>query len=165
MALDPNGRVGKLIQAVAGSPLFARVAPKVVPPLDRAVSRLTGGRVVMSAALVPSMVLVTTGAKTGIEREAPLATIPDGDAFYVVGSNFGREAHPAWTHNLLAHPEATAVFRGRRIPVVARLLDPEEKQAVWPTLTAVWRTYDRYEDRVVRDLRVFRLEPVGDQSG
>ena len=159
MALDPNGRVGKAVQAIAGHPLFARVAPTIVPPIDRAVSRLTGGRVVMSAGLVPTMVLVTTGAKSGIEREAPLATIPDGDAFYVVGSNFGREAHPAWTHNLLADPTATVVFRGRRIPVVAHLLDPAEKAAVWPKLTAVWRTYDRYEGRVDRDLRVFRLEP------
>lgn len=160
MAIDPNGAVGRAVQRVAGSALFAKVAPSIVPPLDRTVSRLTGGRVVLSGGMVPSMVLVTTGAKSGLEREAPLATIPDGDAFYVVGSNFGRDAHPAWTHNLLAHPEATVVFGGRRIPVVARLLDPEEKAATWPKLTAVWKTYDRYEDRVERDLRVFRLEPV-----
>lgn len=159
MALDPNGRVGRAIQAVAGHPRFARIAPKVVPALDRAASRLTGGRVVPSAALVPMVVLVSTGARSGLARETPLATVPDGDAFYLVGSNFGREAHPAWTHNLLAHPEAVIVFRGRRIPVTARLLDAAEKSAAWPKLTAVWATYDRYEDRVARDLRVFRLEP------
>lgn len=159
MPLDPNGRVGRAIQAVAGHPRFARVAPAVVPRLDRAVSKLTGGRVVPSAGMVPMVVLVSTGAKSGLERETPLATIPDGDAFYLVGSNFGREAHPAWTHNLLANPDAAVVFRGRRIPVRARLLEPEEKAAVWPKLTAVWATYDRYEDRVERDLRVFRLEP------
>ena len=164
MAFDPNGLVGKAVQAVAGHPVFARFAPTFVPPLDRVVNRLTGGRVVLSGMLVPSMVLVTTGARSGLERETPLATIPDGDGFYVVGSNFGREAHPAWTHNLLAHPEATAVFRGRRIPVVARLLDPEEKAAVWPKLTRVWATYDRYEGRVERDLRVFDLQPR-DQRG
>lgn len=160
MALDPNGCLGQVVQAIAGHPLFARVAPTVVPPVDRAVSRLTGGRVVVSAGLVPSMVLVTTGARSGLERETPLATIPDGEAFYVVGSNFGREAHPAWTHNLLANPVATVVFRGRRIPVVAHLLDAEEKAAVWPTLTSTWATYDRYDDRVERDLRVFRLVPA-----
>jgi deazaflavin-dependent oxidoreductase (nitroreductase family) len=165
MALDPDGRVGRVIQAVAGHPRFARVAPKVVPPLDRVVSRLTGGRIVPSAGLVPMVVLVSTGARSGLERETPLATVPDGDAFYLVGSNFGREAHPAWTHNLLAHPAATVVHRGRRIPVTARLLDAEEKAAAWPKLTAVWATYDRYEDRVERDLRVFRLEPRTGQPG
>ena len=50
------------------------------------------------------------------------------------------------------------VFRGERIPVTAPLLDAEEKAAVWPELTAVWSTYDRYEDRADRDLRVFRLD-------
>lgn len=159
MALEPSGCIGRAVQWVAGSPTFAAIAPSIIPPLDRAISRATGGRVVLSAGMVPSMVLVTTGARTGAQREAPLATIPDGDGFYVVGSNFGREAHPAWTHNLLANPEALVVFQGRRIPVTARLLDPEEKEAVWPKLTGVWATYDRYQDRVDRDLRVFRLDP------
>lgn len=160
MAIDPRGWVGRAVQAVAGHQRFARVAPTVVPPLDRAVSRLTGGRVVLSAGMVPMVVLVTTGAKTGRERETPLAALPDGDAFYVVGSNFGREAHPAWTANLLAHPAATVVHRGRRIPVTARLLDADEKTAIWLRLLEVWSTYDRYQDRVERDLRVFRLEPA-----
>jgi deazaflavin-dependent oxidoreductase (nitroreductase family) len=131
-----------------------------VPHADRLLGRLTGGRVVFTSWMVPAMVLITTGAKSGLEREAPLATVPDGDGFFVVGSNFGREAHPAWTHNLLANPAATVVFRGRRIPVVATLLDAEAKEAAWPKLTQVWATYDRYEDRVDRDLRVFRLEPA-----
>lgn len=165
MAIDPDGRIGQAIQRIAGHPRFARIAPKVVPPLDRIASRLTGGRLLPSAGMVPMLVLVAVGARSGVERETPLATVPDGDAFYLVGSNFGREAHPAWTHNLLANPAATVVFRGRRIPVTARLLDPEEKERVWPSLTAVWATYDRYEDRVDRDLRVFRLEPVDQPAG
>jgi deazaflavin-dependent oxidoreductase (nitroreductase family) len=157
--IDPTSRVGRTVGAVAGHPVFARVAPKVVPPLDRLLGRLTGGRVVLSAAIVPSLVLVTTGARSGLPREAPLATLPDGDGFYVVGSNFGREAHPAWTHNLLAEPAAEVVFRGRRFPVTARLLDDDERDEVWPRLQAIWPTYDRYQARVDRRLRVFRLEP------
>ncbi len=159
MPLNTTGRVSRFVQRAAGSPRFARIAPKVVPKIDRLLSRLTGGRFTTSSGIVPSMVLVTIGAKSGQQREAPLATVPDGDAFYVVGSNFGREAHPAWSHNLLANPDATVVFRGERIPVTARLLDEREKAEIWPTLTAAWPTYDSYEDRVARDLRVFRLEP------
>lgn len=148
----------RFVERMAASPRFARVAPKVVPKVDRFLSRISGGRLMSSAWVVPSMVLVTTGAKSGEQRETPLATVPLGDGFYVVGSNYGREAHPAWTYNLLAHPEATAVFRGQRIPVAARLLDDDEKAAVWPELTAIWSTYDTYEARVSRSLRVFRLD-------
>ena len=118
-----------------------------------------------SSRIVPSIVLVSTGARSGQRRETPLATVPDGDWFYVVGSNFARAPHPAWSYNLLAHPEATVVFRGRRIPVTARLLDAEEKAEIWPRLTAVWPTYDTYEDRTARDLRVFELRPSGPEPG
>jgi deazaflavin-dependent oxidoreductase (nitroreductase family) len=160
----PTSRFSRAVQRLAASPAFSRVAPAIVPRVDRLVSRLSGGRFTTSAGIVPSMVLVTTGARTGQQRETPLATIPDGDSLYVVGSNFAREAHPAWSYNLLADPRATAVYRGRRIPVSARLLDPDEKAEVWPRLTAIWPTYDTYEARTARELRVFELRPAAEEA-
>ena len=146
------------MQKVAGTEGFMRVAPKIVPGLDRAVHRLTRGRWSLSQAVVPSLVLHTTGAKSGLPRETPLACLPDGDGWYVVGSNFGREQHPAWTANLRANADAAVTFRGKRIDVRARLLDDDQKAAVWPRLTALWPTYDRYVERSGRNLRVFRLD-------
>ena len=113
---------------------------------------------------MPSILLVTTGAKSGKQRETPLATVPLGEAFYVVGSNFARESHPAWSYNLLANPDATVVFKGDRIAVQAHLLDAAEKAAVWGELTALWPTYDAYEERTERDLRVFELRPAAQQA-
>jgi deazaflavin-dependent oxidoreductase (nitroreductase family) len=152
--------IGRAVQRVAGSAAFAKVAPPVVPRLDRLLHKVTGGRVVLSDALVPSLVLTTTGATSGRPRPVPLACLPDGDALYVVGSNFGRENHPAWTGNLLRTPRAQVSFRGRSFEVDASLLSEDEKAEVWPELTRVWPTYDRYVERSGRDLRVFRLEPV-----
>lgn len=153
--------MGDRIHRFFGSEGFLRVAPKVVPRLDRAVHRLTGGRVSLSQRMVPSLVLHTTGAKTGLPRETPLACLPDGDdAWYVVGSNFGQAQHPGWTANLLARPDAVVEWKRRRVDVRARLLDADEKAAVWPRLLDVWPNYDRYVERSGgRDLRVFRLEP------
>ena len=150
----------RITQKVAGSEGFLRVAPKVVPRLDRAVHRLTRGRVALSQAVVPSLVLHTTGAKSGLPRETPLACLPEGDGWYVVGSNFGQASHPAWTANLLAHPDAAVTVRGKRTEVRARLLDDDEKAEVWPRLVAVWPNYDRYVERSGRNLRVFRLDPA-----
>lgn len=152
-------RRARAVYRIAGSAGFARVAPHVVPPLDRALHRLSGGRFLLSQRLVPSIVLHARGARTGQERDTPLACAIDGDAFLVVGSNFGRERHPAWTANLLADPEAAVTHHGARTEVTARLLDGDEKAAVWPRLLAVWPVYDRYAERSGRDLRVFRLEP------
>ena len=146
------------MQKVAGTRGFAVVGSKVFPPIDRLAHRLTGGRVVLSAALVPSLVLTTTGRKSGQARRTPLATLPVDGGFLVVGSNFGKDHHPAWTGNLLAKPEATVSYKGETTPVVAHLLDAGEKQEVWPQLLRIWPTYDRYVERSGRDIRVFRLE-------
>jgi deazaflavin-dependent oxidoreductase (nitroreductase family) len=150
--------IGRAVQKVAGTRAFAAIGSKVFPPIDRVLNRLTGGRVVLSSRLVPSLVLTTTGRKTGQQRRTPLATLPLDDDFLVVGSNFGKEHHPAWTANLLADPKASVSFKGQTIPVVARLLDADEKREVWPQLLRIWPTYDRYVERSGRDLRVFRLE-------
>jgi deazaflavin-dependent oxidoreductase (nitroreductase family) len=160
MPVDPSSRVGRLVTAAAGTRVFARVGPAVVPRLDRLMHRLSGGRVVLSAGMTPSLMLTTTGAKTGLRRTTPLATQPDGGSWYVVGSNFGRQSHPAWSANLIANPEAEITFKRRTIPVKAHLLTAEEKAEIWPGLLRLWPNYDVYTDRSGRDLRVFRLDPT-----
>ena len=86
--------------------------------------------------------------------------MPADGGWYVVGSNFGRTHHPAWTGNLIATPQATVSFQGRTTEVVARQLSDEDRAEVWPRLVAVWPLYDAYEDRAGRGLRVFHLTPV-----
>ncbi len=161
-AMDVNGGIGRVVQHVAGSRQFAPVARHVVPRVDRALATLTRGHFVLSRLIVPSLVLTATGARSGQERQTPLACLPEDDgSFYVVGSNFGQPKHPAWTGNLLQTPAAKVTFRGATVAVQARLLDGLEKQAVWPRLTRVWPTYDRYvELSGGRELRVFHLVPV-----
>lgn len=154
-----DSRLGQMVQKMAGSKTFMRVGPKIVPPVDKFLHRVTGGKVVMSSGLLPSLVLHAKGAKTGEPRTTPLATMPHDGSWYVVGSNFGRENHPAWTGNLIAHPDIEISYRGKRIPVHASLLTPEEKVEIWPRLTKFWPNYDVYVERSGRDLRVFRLDP------
>ncbi|MFC5185744.1 nitroreductase/quinone reductase family protein [Actinomadura harenae] len=152
--------LGPVFRYVSGAPWFARIGPKVVPPLDRALHRISGGRVLLGQALVPSLLLTTTGAKTGQRRQVPLACRPEEDGTWlVVGSNFGREKHPAWTANLLKNPDAEVSFRGRTTPVTAHLLTDAERADAWPRLIQVWPVYDRYVERTQRELRIFRLTP------
>ena len=115
---------------MAGSKQFMRIGPKVVPHVDRFLHKVSGGKFISSGGLLPSMVLTTTGAKTGQKRTTPLATKPEGEGWYVVGSNFGREKHPAWTANLIANPDAEVSFKGKSTPVKAHLLTAEEKAEV-----------------------------------
>ena len=139
--------------------LFRRVGPTIMPPLERVMKRLTGGRVQLSGLGVPTLVLHTIGAKSGLARDIVLMYCPDGREMLVTGSNFARDAHPAWTANLLAHPDVAVSRHGKRVDVRARLLDDAEREATWPKLERNWPGYRKYEVTAGRTLRVFRLTP------
>src|ERR1700712_1633797 len=113
MAVALSSGIGRVVQKVAGSSVFARVGPKIVPKFDRLLHKVSGGRVISSGAMVPSLMLDVRGAKSGQLRHTPLATVPIGAAWYIVGSNFGRAEHPLWTGNLLANPDAAISFKGK----------------------------------------------------
>jgi deazaflavin-dependent oxidoreductase (nitroreductase family) len=154
-----NSRLGQIVVKASGSKAFRAVGPKVVPHVDRLLHKVSGGRLILSGGMLPSLMLTTTGAKSGLQRTTPLATKPEDDHWYVVGSNFGRDNHPAWTANLIANPDAVVSFRAREVPVRAHLLTAEEKAELWPRLVKFWPNYDVYTERSGRDLRVFRLDP------
>lgn len=161
-----DGSVGRAVRKMATSPGFRKVGPKVVPRLDRALHTLSGGRVIVSRLLVPSLLLTTTGRRSGLARETPLACVPDDDGgWWVVGSNFGQERHPAWTANLLAEPTATVSYGKATTPVRAELLDDATKAEVWPRLTATWPAFDNYVESSGRNLRVFHLVPEAGPRG
>lgn len=163
-------RLAPGVQKVSSTRAFARVAPYVVPPLDRLVHRASRGRLLLSGGMLPALVLTTTGAKSGLPRSAPLACMPEeGGSFLVIGSNFGRPHHPAWTGNLIRHPRASVVFRGREFPVTGGLLEGGERAEAWAAALRLWPPYGVYQARVAREIRVFRLTPYtggdGGESG
>jgi len=139
----------------------ARAAGRVLlPPAERVVAAVTRGRFQLSSALVPSLTLRTTGARSGLPRETALMCMPEGDGWIVVGSNFGDERHPAWTANLLADPVALVRFRGRVTRVRAEPVTGEAREALWIALERQWPGYRDYERDSGRELRIFRLRPA-----
>jgi deazaflavin-dependent oxidoreductase (nitroreductase family) len=163
MGLMP--RVVDIVRAVI-APLtrtrcFRRFAPVALPPVERLLSTISAGRVQLSGLLVPSLVLHTRGAKSGEARDAPLMYTPDGAGRAIVaGTNFAGGRHPAWTANLLAHPDAAITVRGRRIDVRATPVPVEERDAVWARIESQWPGYRAYERDSGRIVRLFRLQPV-----
>ncbi|MFF2505084.1 nitroreductase family deazaflavin-dependent oxidoreductase [Streptomyces sp. NPDC058067] len=149
----------KLIQKVSSTRAFARVAPHFIPAMDRAVHRLTRGKVLVSAQMLPGLILTARGAKTGLPRRTPLACMPEEEAgtWLLIGSNFGRPGHPAWTANLLAHPDADINWKGEDVPVTARLLESAEREEAWAAALKFWPPYATYQARVEREIRLFRL--------
>lgn len=130
-------------------------------PLDKAVTRITGGRVhLVPEALLPQLTLTTVGRRSGVARAVPLLYVRDGADFVVVASNFGQQHHPAWSHNLEATPDAEVLLGTRRIPVRAKRVGESERKRLWPSITAIWPAYDDYVDWAGgRTIKVYRLTP------
>lgn len=127
-------------------------------PLDRRLLLRSHGRyTVLGPFGLPTLLLTTTGARSGLPRTTPLLFSRDGDSIVVVGSNFGQAHHPAWSGNLRAHPEAVVTIGGRAIPVLAEQLHGEEAEAAYRRMVELARTYAEYRSRTDRDIRVFRL--------
>lgn len=159
--MDVRDVVRRVFAPLTRTRFFRRYGPKIMPVLERIATRLTGGRVQVSGLLVPSLVLHTIGARSGEPRDATLMYTPDGKGRAIVaGSNFAGTRHPAWTENLLAHPEASITVRGSVMPVVATLIGDEERDAVWARIERQWPGYRGYERAAGRTVRLFRLQPV-----
>jgi len=105
------------------------------------------------------LILQTTGRKSGQTRKFPLIYGRDGADYVVVASKGGAPDHPGWYKNLLAHPDAKVQVRGDLIAVTARTGTAEDRQRVWPVMTAQWPPYDEYQRKTARSIPVVLLRP------
>jgi deazaflavin-dependent oxidoreductase (nitroreductase family) len=149
------------MERFAMTPVGTQFMLHVAPRVDKVLIPRTNGR--LSSAGVDFVGLVTTtGAKSGQPRTQPLAFVDDGDGLVAIGSNYGRPKHPAWSANLLAHPECTVEFRGPPAPYRAELLGGDARTAAWAAANDWYAGYDAYRTRCApREIRVFRLRPTG----
>jgi deazaflavin-dependent oxidoreductase (nitroreductase family) len=106
-----------------------------------------------------TLLLTTTGRKSGERRTTPLIYAPHDDAYTIIASNGGTDAPPAWYLNLGENPEIEVQVKGDRFPARARTASPEEKPGMWRTMTAEWPDYDAYQRRTEREIPVVVLEP------
>lgn len=125
--------------------------------------RKTGGRI---ARLYRRRVLVLTtiGRRSGTPRTVVLQYFPDGDDLVVVAANSGMPTHPAWYHNLQAHPRARVDVDGRSLSVRAEPLTDTEAQDFWPRVLEAAPDYARFPARTDRSIPIVRLRPVAAEA-
>ena len=107
---------------------------------------------------VTTLLLTTTGRRSGQPRTTPLIYGRDGDRYLVVASRGGAPQHPAWYGNLAARPEVTVQVMADRFPARARTASPIERSALWKKMAAIWPPYDEYQARTAREIPVVILE-------
>ncbi len=130
---------------------------RMLVPLDRRVLRATDGKYTLfGPATLPTLLLTTTGRKSGQPRASVLNYLRDRDRLLILGSNWGQQSHPGWSANLLANPDASVAIGGTEIPVTASVLHgPDRGQALNRFLS--YPMYRSYRSRTDRELRLFGL--------
>ena len=144
-----------------GNQRWFAVLGRLLTPVDRRLHRLTGGRwSVIGRHALPSLLITTTGRKSGLPRTQPLLYATDGDGYVVVGSNWGQPNHPAWSANLIAQPNARVTLGEREFGVRATLTTGAERDRLWAVVQRIWPGYSAYAERAEgREIRIFRLTP------
>jgi deazaflavin-dependent oxidoreductase (nitroreductase family) len=143
------------------------VADRVWPLTRRAMGvhtflyKRTGGRL---GHRIPGLrggmlLLDHVGAKSGTRRTSPLQYVEDGGDVVVIASKGGFPRHPAWFHNLMAHPETTVQIGSERRAVRARVAEPEERERLWDKAVKIFRPYEDYRARAGREIPFVILEP------
>lgn len=125
--------------------LFARI----LPPVDRLVSRVTGRTMTLARLCTGLQVLLltTTGAKTGVQRTTPLLFLRDGDDLVVIAANWGQEHNPSWYYNLRANPKAQVTLAGSTQIVIARAATGPERDRYWQQGCRMYPAWNAYKER------------------
>ncbi|WP_280462174.1 nitroreductase family deazaflavin-dependent oxidoreductase [Nocardia carnea] len=109
----------------------------------------------------PLILVHHIGAKSGIERIAPLVPYVEDDRIFVFASLGGSPKHPAWYHNLTANPNTTVEYGAETFPVVARVLPRAERDEIYAKQVAVQPQFGDYQRKTDRVIPVVELQRIG----
>ena len=108
----------------------------------------------------PLLLLHSTGAKSGLERIAPVMYQPVDGGWAVFASKAGAPDNPDWYHNLLANPDASIEVGADTKAVRAEILAGEERSTIWETQKERYPGFAEYEEKTDREIPVVLLRPV-----
>src|SRR3954451_21920084 len=110
---------------------------------------------------VPIVLVDHVGARTGKPRTSPLMCHQHDGVVAVAASKAGQPTHPAWFHNLLAHPETTIQTGAHVRKVRARVAAESERAQWWPRLVAKYPGYEFFQRRAeYRQIPIVLFEPA-----
>jgi deazaflavin-dependent oxidoreductase (nitroreductase family) len=110
---------------------------------------------------VPSLLLTTTGRKSGEKYMFPLFYGPAGDSYFVIASKGGAPRHPGWYRNILANAEVDIQVGTAKVHARARTATGEERARLWEKAVEIWPPFADYQRKATeREIPVVVLDPV-----
>jgi deazaflavin-dependent oxidoreductase (nitroreductase family) len=108
--------------------------------------------------LVPTLLLTTTGRKSGKRLTLPLIFGRWGTDYVVVASKGGAPAHPAWYLNLASNPDVEVQVKADKFKARAYTAQGEERTALWRKMIEIYGPYEQYQQRTDREIPVVVLK-------
>ena len=109
---------------------------------------------------VPSLLLTTTGRKSGEKFIFPLFYGEDGGTYFVIASKGGAPEHPGWYRNILADPMVEVQVGTQKLKARARTVGGAERARLWEKSLEFWPPYADYQKKTEREIPVVVLEPA-----
>lgn len=109
--------------------------------------------------LLPTLLLITKGRRSGQTYTHPLIYGKDGANYVIVGSKGGADTHTAWFYNLQAEPDVQIQVATQTHDVHARLVSGEERERLWQAMAEIFPNYIDYQAKTTREIPIFVLEP------
>jgi F420H(2)-dependent quinone reductase len=110
---------------------------------------------------VPSLLLTTSGRKSGKKYLFPLFYGRAGNSYFVIASKGGAPEHPGWYRNILADPEVDIQVGTDKMRARARTAVGEERARLWQQAVAMFPPYADYQVKSGgREIPVVVLDPV-----
>ena len=109
---------------------------------------------------LPTLLLTTTGRKSGKPRPLPLIYGEHGEGYVIIASKGGAPDHPLWFVNLQAKPECTLQVGSKAVSARARIAEGDERTQLWEQMRAIYPPYDAYQKATEREIPVVVLDPI-----
>jgi deazaflavin-dependent oxidoreductase (nitroreductase family) len=107
----------------------------------------------------PLVILHSTGARTGTERENPLMYLQKGEDTVLFASRGGEDVNPDWYHNVVANPRVELEFGRRTVPGTAREATGAERDALYAEQAGLYPQFAEYERKTDRRIPVLVITP------
>jgi deazaflavin-dependent oxidoreductase (nitroreductase family) len=122
--------------------------------------QITKGRLGNRMGRQSVLLLHTNGRKSGKSYVTSLSFYRYGNTYLVVASNWGKEYHPDWFHNLMKHPYTTIQVGPTTLQVEARQAEEEEYQRLWEMIVRKNDQYIHYQKGLKRRIPIVILTPT-----
>ncbi|MEW2503532.1 nitroreductase family deazaflavin-dependent oxidoreductase [Amycolatopsis sp. NPDC047767] len=106
-----------------------------------------------------TLILASTGRKTGEPRRTCLIYGTEGDDFVVVASKGGEDDHPDWFKNIEAEAGVGVQVGAQRFDARARVATDEEREKLWPKMAEIFPLYNEYAQKTERVIPIVLLTP------